>query len=260
MKTLIVVPARYESSRFPGKPLIQLTGVDGEKKSLIQRSWEAAIAVKNVDVIVATDDDRIRIVAEGFGAKVVMTSQKCVNGTERCADAIANIDIKYDLIVNLQGDAPLSPAWFVQDLIDSFENNLITDMATPVLRCDPDTILAFKDDRSAGRVGGTTAVFDHNNKALYFSKEVLPYSNKTDAPIYHHVGIYAYRPASLAQYITWEEGPLEAEEGLEQLRFLENGCHIQCVEVDGKGRAFWEVNNPSDVPRVNMMLQKLKIS
>ena len=260
MKTLIVVPARYESSRFPGKPLIQLTGADGKTKSLIQRSWEAAIAVKNVDVIVATDDDRIRVVAEGFGAKVVMTSQKCANGTERCADAIANIDIKYDLIVNLQGDAPLSPAWFVQDLIDSFENNLITDMATPVLRCDPGTILAFKGDRAAGRVGGTTAVFDHNNKALYFSKEVLPFSNKIDASIYHHVGIYAYRPASLAKYITWEEGPLEAEEGLEQLRFLENGCHIQCVEVDGKGRAFWEVNNPSDVPRVNMMLQKLKIS
>ena len=125
MKTLIVVPARYESSRFPGKPLIQLTGADGKTKSLIQRSWEAAIAVKNVDVIVATDDDRIKVVAEGFGAKVVMTSQKCANGTERCADAIANIDIKYDLIVNLQGDAPLSPAWFVQDLIDSFENNLI---------------------------------------------------------------------------------------------------------------------------------------
>jgi 3-deoxy-manno-octulosonate cytidylyltransferase (CMP-KDO synthetase) len=260
MKTLIVVPARYESSRFPGKPLIQLTGADGKTKSLIQRSWEAAIAVKNVDVIVATDDDRIKVVAEGFGAKVVMTSQKCANGTERCADAIANIDIKYDLIVNLQGDAPLSPAWFVQDLIDSFENNLITDMATPVLRCDSDTILAFKSDRAAGRVGGTTAVFDHNNKALYFSKEVLPYSNKIDAPIYHHVGIYAYRPESLAKYITWEEGPLEAEEGLEQLRFLENGCHIQCVEVNGKGRAFWEVNNPSDIPRVNMMLQKLKIS
>ncbi|MGY9053365.1 MAG: cytidylyltransferase domain-containing protein, partial [Rhodobacterales bacterium] len=112
---------------------------DGKTKSLIQRSCEAAIAVKNVDVIVATDDDRIKVVAEGFGAKVVMTSQKCANGTERCADAIANIDIKYDLIVNLQGDAPLSPAWFVQDLIDSFENNLITDMATPVLRCDSDT-------------------------------------------------------------------------------------------------------------------------
>jgi len=206
MKTLIVVPARYASTRFPGKPLVELTGADGKTKSLIQRSWEAAMAVENVDVVVATDDDRIKDAAD-----------------------------------------------------DSFATETGADMATPVLRCDPETIAAFKSDRAAGQVGGTTAVFDKNNKALYFSKEVLPYSNKTDAPIYHHVGIYAYRPDALTEYMSWPEGPLETEEGLEQLRFLENGRHIQCVEVDGKGRAFWEVNNPSDVPRVNMMLQKLGI-
>jgi len=210
MKTLIVVPARYASTRFPGKPLVELTGADGKTKSLIQRSWEAAMAVENVDVVVATDDDRIKDAAEAFGATVVMTSEDCANGTERCADAIANMEADYDLIVNLQGDAPLSPAWFVQDLIDSFATETGADMATPVLRCDPETIAAFKSDRAAGQVGGTTAVFDK-------------------------------------------------KEGLEQLRFLENGRHIQCVEVDGKGRAFWEVNNPSDVPRVNMMLQKLGI-
>ena len=253
MKTLIVVPARYESSRFPGKPLIQLTGVDGKKKPLIQRSWEAAIAVKNVDVIVATDDDRIRIVAEGFGAKVVMTSQKCVNGTERCADAIANIDIKYDLIVNLQGDAPLSPAWFVQDLIDSFEDNLITDMATPVLRCDPDTILAFKDDRSVGRVGGTTAVFDHNNKALYFSKEVLPYSNKTDAPIYHHVGIYAFTNKALIRYISLERSKLEIERKLEQLRALENKMTIDVGYIDACPLS---VDTESDLIAVKKLMER----
>ena len=259
MKTLIIVPARYASTRFPGKPLVELTGADGKTKSLIQRSWEAAMAVDNVDVVVATDDDRIKHASEAFGAAVVMTSETCRNGTERCADALTHITADYDLIVNLQGDAPLSPAWFVQDLIDSFQTDTGADMATPVLRCDPETIAAFKEDRAAGRVGGTTAVFDNSNKALYFSKEVLPYSDKLDAPIYHHVGIYAYRPDALADYMSWNEGPLEQEEGLEQLRFLENGRHIQCVEVDGKGRAFWEVNNPSDVPRVNMMLQKLGI-
>ena len=136
MKVLIVVPARYESSRFPGKPLIELTGADGKTKSLVQRSWEAAKSVRNVDVIVATDDSRIEKVAKEFGASVVMTSSDCANGTERCAEAISNIDYDYDLIVNLQGDAPLSPAWFVEDLINSFKGNKEADMATPVLRCD----------------------------------------------------------------------------------------------------------------------------
>ncbi|MDC3244581.1 3-deoxy-manno-octulosonate cytidylyltransferase, partial [Amylibacter sp.] len=91
MKVLIVVPARYESSRFPGKPLIELTGADGKTKSLVQRSWEAAKSVRNVDVIVATDDSKIEKVAKEFGASVVMTSSDCANGTERCAEAILNI-------------------------------------------------------------------------------------------------------------------------------------------------------------------------
>lgn len=189
-----------------------------------------------------------------------MTSSDCVNGTERCAEAISNIDYDYDLIVNLQGDAPLSPAWFVEDLINSFKGNKEADMATPVLRCDEETIMALKEDRSEGRVGGTTAVFDKNNKALYFSKEVLPYSNDKKTTIFHHVGIYAYKPKALKEYIGWTSGPLEEAEGLEQLRFLENGGYINCVEVNGKGRAFWEVNNPSDVPKVNAMLKKLGIS
>ena len=134
------------------------------------------------------------------------------------------------------------------------------DMATPVLKCDEETIRALKKDRSQGLVGGTTAVFDKNNKALYFSKEVTPYSNNKNTEIFHHVGIYAYKPKALKEYINWPTGPLEEAEGLEQLRFLENGGYINCVEVDGRGRDFWEVNNPSDVPKVNSMLQKLGIS
>ncbi|GLQ35508.1 3-deoxy-manno-octulosonate cytidylyltransferase [Amylibacter marinus] len=261
MSTLIVVPARYASSRFPGKPLAELTGASGVKKSLIQRSWEAAMAVAtaDVDVVVATDDDRIRDAARAFGADVVMTSASCQNGTERCADAINNIDKSYDLVVNLQGDAPLSPAWFVEELIASFDSGHGADMVTPVLLCDSETVQAFQADRAAGQVGGTTAVFDDTGRALYFSKEVLPYADDPATQVYHHVGIYAYRPAALRDYLTWPTGPLETAEGLEQLRFLENGRKIHCQLVDGKGRAFWEVNNPSDIERVNGMLQKLGI-
>ncbi len=255
MKTLVIIPARYASTRYPGKPLVMLKG-----KSLIQRSWEAAMAVQGVDgVYVATDDDRIREAAEAFGAKVVMTSEDCANGTERLADALKNLGETADLYVNLQGDAPLTPAWFVEDLIAEMKAHPDVQMATPVLRCDADTYANFVDDRRCGRVGGTTAVFDRNRNALYFSKEVIPYTGKTfaagdDIPVFHHVGVYAYRPDALRAYGTWPVGPLETFEGLEQLRFLENGMPIRCVEVDGKGRVFWELNNPVDVARIESVI------
>lgn len=260
MSVLIVVPARYGSTRFEGKPLVHLKGATGISKSLIERSWDAAMEVEDADVVVATDDDRIKDAAEAFGAKVVMTSTSARNGTERCAEALAQIDKDYDIVVNLQGDAPLTPSWFITDLIAGLRATPNAAMTTPVLLCDADTLNAFKTDRAAGRVGGTTAVFDHSGKALYFSKEVIPFAESPDAIVYHHVGVYAYRPADLAAYAAWDETQLERQEGLEQLRFLANGAHVQCVTVDGKGRAFWEVNNPTDVPRVEMMLAQLGIA
>ena len=255
MKTIIIIPARYASTRYPGKPLVMLKG-----KSLIQRSWEAATAVKDVaSVYVATDDDRIKAAAEAFGAKVVMTSESCANGTERCADALSKIKEGADLYVNLQGDAPLTPAWFVEDLMREMKAYPEVEMATPVLRCDAETYANFVDDRKNGRVGGTTAVFDRHMNALYFSKEVIPYTGREfvageDIPVFHHVGVYAYRGEALNAYGSWPVGPLERFEGLEQLRFLENGMPIRCVEVDGKGRVFWELNNPVDVARIESVI------
>jgi len=260
MSVLIVIPARYASSRYPGKPLVSLTGATGKSRSLIERSWRAAIAVKGVGkVVVATDDARICTVAEGFGAEVVMTSPDCANGTERCAEAHAALGGGFDVVVNLQGDAPLTPHWFVEDLVDGLCRDRGADIATPVLRCDGLALNGFLDDRRAGRVGGTTAVFDHDRRALYFSKEVIPYTQKpypdtAPTPVFHHVGVYAYRPAALAAYPGWPIGPLETLEGLEQLRFLENGRRILCVEVEARGRQFWELNNPADVPRIEAML------
>ena len=265
MKVLVVIPARHASTRYPGKPLVKLTGASGQKKSLIQRSWEAAGHVAGgPHVVVATDDDRIRAAAEGFGAEVVMTSDRCRNGTERCAEAHAALGGGYDIVVNLQGDAPLTPHWFVEALIDELAADDAAQMATPVLRCDGRALTGFLEDRRAGRVGGTTAVFDAGRHALYFSKEVIPYTGRTYAeddptPVFHHVGVYAYRPAALADYPGWAEGPLEALEGLEQLRFLENGRAVRCVEVDARGRAFWELNNPEDVERIEAMMAAIGI-
>jgi 3-deoxy-manno-octulosonate cytidylyltransferase (CMP-KDO synthetase) len=132
-------------------------------------------------------------------------------------------------------------------------------VATPVLRCDRATLEGFLEDRRAGRVGGTTAVFDAAGRALYFSKEVIPFTGRAPAPgeavpVFHHVGVYAYRPELLAAYRRWPAGPLETWEGLEQLRFLEQGTPIACVEVEARGHAFWELNNPVDVPRIEAIL------
>jgi len=262
---LIVIPARYASTRYPGKPLAELRGASGEARSLIRRSWEAARAVQGDHrIVVATDDARIRDAAEGFGAEVVMTSSECRNGTERCAEAHQALGGGEDVIVNLQGDAPLTPHWFIEALIDGLAEDPGAGMATPVLRCDGRALNGFLEDRRLGRVGGTTAVFDAAGRALYFSKEVIPYTGRDYAPdeptpVFHHVGAYAYRPGPLAEYPGWQEGPLERLEGLEQLRFLENGHAIACIEVEARGRQFWELNNPQDVPRLEAMMAEMGI-
>ena len=267
MSVLIAIPARYASSRYPGKPLAVLRGASGEGQSLIERSWRAAMSVSGVDrVVVATDDTRIEEAAHAFGAEVVMTSPDCANGTERCAEAHEKLGGGYDIVVNLQGDAPLTPHWFIEDLVEGLRAAPDAEIATPVLRCDGATLSGFLEDRQAGRVGGTTAVFGDGGQALYFSKEVIPFTGRTwtgdeaETPVFHHVGVYAYRPAALAAYPGWKTGPLEQLEGLEQLRFLENGRHVLCVEVSARGRQFWELNNPEDVPRLEKMMKEMGVN
>ncbi len=260
MSVVCIIPARYASTRYPGKPLAMLRGATGVAQSLIERSWRAACEVAEFDAIhVATDDDRIADAAQGFGAKVLMTSPEARNGTERCADALAQLGDDVEMVVNLQGDAPLTPPWFLSALIAGLRADPEAAIATPILRCDGETLAAFKADRAAGRVGGTTAVVDHAMRGLYFSKEVIPYTTEAYAddaptPVFHHVGVYAYRPDALRAYPTWPVGMLETLEGLEQLRFLEAGQAVRCVEVQARGRKFWELNNPEDVPRIEAML------
>ncbi|MEJ6393321.1 manno-octulosonate cytidylyltransferase [Gymnodinialimonas sp. 2305UL16-5] len=263
MSVVCVIPARYASTRYPGKPLAMLTGATGQSTSLIERSWRAAQDVTGLDAIyVATDDDRIAEAARGFGADVLMTSSEARNGTERCAEALEILGDDVEIVVNLQGDAPLTPPWFLEQLIDGLRGDAQAALATPILRCDGETLTAFKADRAAGRVGGTTAVADSKMRALYFSKEVVPftaetYADEAETPVFHHVGVYAYRPWALRAYPHWSIGPLETLEGLEQLRFLEAGHPVLCVEVEARGAKFWELNNPEDIPRIEAMLREM---
>ena len=260
MSATIIIPARYASTRFPGKPLAPLRGATGEIKTLIERSWNAARAVPGIDAAyVATDDQRIAEETARFGGDVLMTSEDCANGTERCADAVRQLSPEPEIVVNLQGDAPLTPPWFITGLVEAMQARPEIEVATPVLRCDEHALEGFLADRQAGRVGATTAVFDRHGRALYFSKEVVPYtggkfSEDGVCPVFHHVGVYAYRPRTLAAYMAMEPGPLEKWEGLEQLRFMENGTPVHCVEVEARGAKFWELNNPEDTPRIEAVL------
>ncbi len=263
MSAVVVIPARYASQRYPGKPLVELKGARGEAKSLVRRSWEAAIAVPSVDAVyVATDDDRIAEHAAGFGAEVLMTSEAARNGTERCAEALRAIEAEGgapEIVVNLQGDAPLTPPSFVEALVGAMRAEPDLPTATPGLRCDGAHLAKLKADRRAGLVGGTTVVFDRQGRSLYFSKEVIPFTEETfeDAaptPVFHHVGLYAYRPSALAAYMRAEPTELERREGLEQLRFLWLGIEMRVVEVEAGDRVFWELNNPVDVERVEAAL------
>ena len=260
MKAVIIIPARYGSTRYPGKPLVPLRTREG-KKSLIQLSWEAANKVSGIsEIYVATDDKRIEEHAIAFGAKVIRTSSKCRNGTERCAEAVSNARLEAEIIVNFQGDAPLTPSWFVEEIIASLKVDKNTDMATPVLRLDRKSYKLFFEDRKSDRVGGTTVVFDKDMYALYFSKELIPFFEiskiEQDKPIpcYHHVGVYAYRKNILREYLSWPESNLEKLEGLEQLRFLSENKKVKCVEVSSRGNVFWELNNPEDVQRIEKVI------
>ena len=255
----IIVPARYASTRYPGKPLVALRGAGGNAKTLIQRSWECASAVPGCSgVWIATDDERIATEVRSFGGQVVMTAPECRNGTERCADAIARLGPIADVIVNLQGDAPLSPHLFVQRLVSRLSEDADALMATPVVKCTPSTYQHLAADAAAGRVGGTTAVFDCRGRAMYFSKRIIPYLPQAfkaeQVPVHLHLGLYAYRPSALEIYHAAEPTQLEQLEGLEQLRFLELGLPVSVVAFDQIGWDSIELNNPSDVPLIERVL------
>lgn len=260
MKVAALIPARYASSRYPGKPLVELKGAGGHPKPLIQRTYEVAERVAGLGSIhVVTDDDRIAAAARGFGAPVIMTSMDCRNGTERCAEALAQLD-EPDLVVNLQGDALLTPAYSIEALVELMRAD-DADVATPAMRLRSNELRALLEEEAAGRVGGTAVVTDWSGRALYFSKRLIPYvpESALDAkmsPVRLHIGVYAYRPAALRAYLRRAPAELEELEGLEQLRFLVAGIPVAVVEVEPPPFALRELNNPEDVAPIEEALAR----
>ena len=257
----IIIPARYESSRYPGKPLAPLRGSGGVAKSLIERSWATAAAIGGVDSTwVATDDTRIADTVHGFGGQVVMTSSACRNGTERCAEAVRTLGDVGEIIVNFQGDAPLTPDFVVRDLVGTLASDPGAAMTTPAVRCSASIYDHLVTDQAAGRVGGTTVVFNRHEHALYFSKQVIPHvapgTHDAYRAVHLHLGVYAYRPTALEAYAAMPPSPLEELEGLEQLRFLDGDQPIRVVAFEPISWDCIELNNPQDVPAIEAVLRQ----
>ncbi len=262
MKTVIVIPARYNSTRLPGKPLVMISG-----QTMLQRvvniAREAAIALGNTSVLVATDDQRIIQHCEMLEVDSVLTPTESPSGTDRVAQAIRQLEEKPDFILNMQGDAPLTPPDFLKAMIDNFAS-APCDAVTPVTKLSWEQLDRLRQNKITTPFSGTTAVFDENSgKAFWFSKNIIPTIRNEQilrtqneySPIYRHIGLYGYSYEMLEHYIQLPEGYYEGLEGLEQLRLLEHGYSLRCVPVDFKGRANMSgVDSPEDVVRAEELI------
>lgn len=256
MRTVIVIPSRFGSTRFPGKPLAPVAG-----RSLLERVWRIARAVQGVErVLVATDDARIAAHAESFGAEAVSTPESCRNGTERAEAALAALDFVPDAVVNLQGDAVLTPPWVVQAVVDALAQETSggrrADVVTPATVLDEGAVARLAASKAGGEVGGTTVTVGLDGFALYFSKAIIPFRrDPSRAPVRKHIGLYGFRREALARLVALPPTPLELAEGLEQLRALEHGLGVRVVEVDLRGRSTLAIDAPADVARVEAAIR-----
>lgn len=252
--TLIVIPARFGSSRFPGKPLAPIKGIP-----LLERVWRIAKRVSGSPrIIIATDDQRIQEAAESFGGEVVMTSPECPNGSMRACEVLERISGDFKIVVNLQGDAPLVPHWVIESILKTMLEDPSVEIATPAVQLTRQQYDKLLESKSRGVVSGTTVTFAKNGDALYFSKALLPFFKKgisqDPLPVFQHIGLYGYRPETLRKYVTLPEGQFEAIEDLEQLRALEYGIKIRIAQVSLQGRTLWPVDAPEDILRVEEII------
>ena len=242
MKVIGIIPARYASSRFEGKALADIRG-----KPMVQHVYERSARAETLDrVIVATDDQRIYDAVANFDGEVVMTSPDCPTGTERVAVVAETLDC--DVVANIQGDEPLLEPAMIDQMIHPFLADAAVQVSTLKQRVDIET--DYRD------VNVVKVVTDLEGFALYFSRASIPGNLSNDwlhnNPIYRHVGLYAYRRERLLEFTKWERTPYETSEGLEQLRFLENGVRIRVVETEYPSIG---VDVPADLERVLAILK-----
>ncbi len=239
MSIIGIIPARYASTRFPGKPLALING-----KSMLQRVYEQSAKAGLNELLVATDDERIASHAQSFGAKTVMTGVEHPSGTDRCFEAYTQQGKPFDYVINIQGDEPFLDPEQIRSLAGICNGQV--EIATQMIRCTSHEVLFDK--------GEVKIILNTEREAQYFSRNVIPYIKGKDETEWHlhfdyyrHVGMYAYRTDILEKITRLQPSALEKAESLEQLRWLENGYKIKCVETAFDSHC---IDSPEDIEKV----------
>ena len=242
-KSAGIIPARWRSTRFPGKPLHLIAG-----KPLLQRVWERCRKAKNLDsVIIATDDMRIAEAAFDWGAEVALTSPRHQSGTDRVAEVVRNAK-QFAFVINIQGDEPLIDPHLIDRLVEKFHSDRKIDIVTAAH--------SFENSADASSPHQVKVVVDAAGRALYFSRAAIPFPrNPSKIRYLRHQGIYGFRRDALLQFVKWKRGPLERAESLEQLRALENGVnvHVLLTKHGSPG-----VDTPADAEALERKLARAK--
>ena len=244
-----IIPARYASTRFPGKPLVQIEG-----KSMIRRVYEQALKSRSLDkVVVATDDERIARHVRDFGGEAIITASHHPSGTDRCAEVLQKLGDAYRYVINIQGDEPFIDPGQIDTLASVLKDG-VTEIATLIIQVDDKDVLFD--------VGEVKVVLNPKMEALYFSRSVIPFFK--DVPerewhlrraYYRHVGMYAYRADILRQITKLPVSSLEKAESLEQLRWVEAGYKVKCAVTHHDSHC---IDTPEDIPKVLQMMEKAR--
>lgn len=260
IKTLIVIPSRYGSTRFPGKPLAQIAG-----QTMLQRvAAQARAAVAKIPdsaFVVATDDQRIAVHCAAIDAPCVMTDPVCKSGSDRAKIATDAFAQDAEFVVNLQGDAPFTPAHYLVETAAALAAGK-GDVATPCIQLDWSALDALREAKRQSPMSGTTCIVAPDSKAIWFSKEIIPAIRNEAAlrnatatsPVYRHVGLYGFTRAALRQFTNAAPSQYELTEGLEQLRMLEVGMSVHCVIVEPQKISTGGIDEIADLDRLNAMI------
>lgn len=238
MKPIIIIPARYNSSRFPGKPLTLIAG-----KTMLQRVCDVASAVQknipNTDILVATDNQTIMNHAQEININCVLTPLDCKTGSDRVLSALKTLSYRPDIVINLQGDAPLTPPLLIESLINTLSSSK-EQVATPAIQLTWEELNTLRDLKKENAFSGTTVIINNKDNAIWFSKNIIPAIRNEEklratdklSPVFKHYGLYGYKTEMLEKFARLPEGKFEKLEGLEQLRLLENGFNIKIIKFN----------------------------
>lgn len=268
MKTCIIIPARFGSTRLPGKPLALIAGQTMLSRvvNIARAAIQSATLGHPIQLLVATDDERIGAHCDEIGVSWIMTSVQCETGTDRALEAIQKAALNPEFILNLQGDTPLMPPEFITVLLKAITHvSSDVHMLTPVNRLSFDDLDKLRENKKVTPFSGTCAILDKDDNAIWFSKNIIPAIRKEQAlraqspisPVFKHFGLYAYSRELLEQYSTWAPSFYEQLEGLEQLRALENGYKIRCVKMPEHIRPHMAgIDSPEDIKRAEAFIEQ----